>query len=278
MIFINEVQRMTIENQTLYLLSKVQEIEGKEIIKIYEAMGYTPQSVRNIFSKLKKDHYIDSTGRSLYQITKAGKEFITSHYEKENYYNHIWDNKWYMVLSEIPEAHRKKRDGFRKALLEIGFGPLYKSVYIYPWDRTRDVLSIIDTLEIEEYVTILSSDEFIMNKISRDGSNAHNQASRIWNLREINELYQAKLEFYNTSLEPQIAELVIKKSQDYLPLFICYLEIDTLKNELLEHDPMLPPEFLPGNWMGTHVLSTLSHASEKIKRLIPDSSIYYKFL
>lgn len=269
---------MTIENQTLYLLSKVQEIEGKEIIKIYEAMGYTPQSVRNIFSKLKKDYYIDSTGRSLYQITKAGREFITSYYEKENYYNHIWDNKWYMVLSEIPETLRKKRDSFRKSLLGLGFGPLYKSVYIYPWDRTKDVLSIIDSLEIEEYITILSSDEFIMNKISREGSNANNQASKIWNLKEINDLYQANLELYKTSLEPQIAELVNKKSQDYLQLFICYLKVATLKNELLDNDPMLPPEFLPGNWMGTHVLSTMSHANEKIKRLIPESSIYYKFL
>jgi phenylacetic acid degradation operon negative regulatory protein len=276
--FLDEVQSMTIENQTLYLLSKVQEIEGKEIIKIYEAMGYTPQSVRNIFSKLKKDHYIHSTGRSIYQITKAGKEFISSYYERENFYNQIWDNKWYMVLSEIPETLRKKRDTFRKSLLELSFGPLYKSVYIYPWDRTRDVLSIIDSLEIEEYVTILSSDDFIMNKISRDGSNANNQASRIWNLREVNDLYQAKLEFYKTSLEPEIAELVSKKTQDYLQLFICYLKVNTLKNELLENDPMLPPEFLPGNWMGTHVLSTLSHATEKIKRLIPESSIYYKFL
>ncbi|MGX6444017.1 PaaX family transcriptional regulator C-terminal domain-containing protein [Neobacillus sp. K501] len=269
---------MTIENQTLYLLSKVQEIEGKEVIKIYEAMGYTPQSVRNIFSKLKKDHYIHSTGRSIYQITEAGKEFITSRYEKENFYNHIWDNKWFMVLSEIPETLRKKRDAFRKSLIEVGFGSLYKSVYIYPWDRTRVVLSIIDSLEIEEYVTILSSDDFIMNKISRDGSNANNQASRIWNLREVNDLYQEKLEFYKTTSEPHIAEFVSKKSQDYLQLFICYLKVDTLKNELLEKDPMLPPEFLPGNWMGTHVLSTLSHASEKIKRLIPESSIYFKFL
>lgn len=58
---------------------------------------------------------------------------------------------------------RKKRDIFRRKLIQFGFGQLNKSVYVYPWDITKDVINIIDTLEIEDYVTILASNEFLLN-------------------------------------------------------------------------------------------------------------------
>lgn len=269
---------MQAENQALYLMSKVDEIEGKEIIKIYEAMGYTPQSIRNIISKLKKDNYIMSISRARYKVTKTGKEYIDTHLRRKNFYDYKWDNKWYMVLLEIPETQRKKRDAFRRSLIHLGFGQLYKSVYVYPWNRTKDVISIVDTLEIEEYVTILATDEFILNNIRHEGSNGTNQASEIWDLKAINERYKEMLDLFQAQIAPEISNLISENSQDYLQLFAYYLQVNDIKSELLEKDPMLPPEFLPQNWVGTNVLSTLTNASEKIKNLIPSSSVYFPFL
>ncbi|MFT4416774.1 PaaX family transcriptional regulator C-terminal domain-containing protein [Fredinandcohnia humi] len=269
---------MSVENQALYLISKVEEIEGREIIKIYESMGYIPQTIRNLLSKLKREKYITTPSRSVYSITNSGKEFVKNMYVKENFYDKTWDNNWYIVLIGIPEVYRKKRDTFRKSLVDLGFGLLYNSVYISPWDKIEAVMSLIDSLEIEEFVTILTTKNFIVNKIGSAGSAKINYPSNIWNLDEINLNYKKKFEYYKKEIEPSINKLIQQDNIDALQIFIHYLEVSDLIHELLEKDPMLPPEFLPPSWIGTNVLSTLYKIVGKLKPLIPKESIYSRFI
>ncbi|WP_372496318.1 hypothetical protein [Metabacillus halosaccharovorans] len=58
------------------------------------------------------------------------------------------------------------------------FGQLYNSVYIYPWDITSKVLELLDSLELEDYVTIISSQNFIINRVNV------NIAAKIWNIEK----------------------------------------------------------------------------------------------
>ncbi|WP_075983133.1 MULTISPECIES: PaaX family transcriptional regulator C-terminal domain-containing protein [Bacillaceae] len=269
---------MTLEKQLLYLLSKVGEIEGKKLIKTYEAMGYTPQIIRNLLTKLKKEKYIDSLNRAIYRITPLGKEVLSSLYFKRDLYSKHWDGKWYIILIEIPEMLRKKRDIFRRKLIQFGFGQLNKSVYVYPWDITKDVINIIDTLEIEDYVTILASNEFLLNKISKDGEKGANKALEIWKIEELNNIYKEKFERFEMERKSDINKLLNNQHPDDLIAFSYYLEICKLINELLDIDPMLPPEFLPGSWGGTKVLSELNRLYKLIANIIPKESIYYIFV
>lgn len=269
---------MTIEKQILHLMSKVEEIEGKELIKIYETMNYTPQTIRNLLSKLKKGKYIKSLNRSIYQITSLGKEIVTSSYTNKNYYNEKWDGKWYIILMEIPEVERKKRDVFRRNLIQLGFGQLYKSTYIYPWDISQAVINIIDSLEIEEYVTILASNEFILNDISTEGYPGMNKATKIWDIEKINDVYKEKLNWFKHDFEPTIVELLNGQNKDPLKIFSNYLQISEAINELLSIDPMLPPEFLPMSCIGTNVLSEFYRSHHSLATLIPKDCFYYKFV
>jgi phenylacetic acid degradation operon negative regulatory protein len=123
--------------------------EGKDLIKIYETKNYTPQTIRNLLSKLKKEKLVESKARSVYGITTYGKEVIESLSNKVHFYNLEWDGSWYMLMAEIPETERRKRDAFRRSLVHLGFGQFYKSVYVYPWDLTKEVLQLIHSLEIE---------------------------------------------------------------------------------------------------------------------------------
>ncbi|WP_407941603.1 hypothetical protein [Metabacillus schmidteae] len=58
------------------------------------------------------------------------------------------------------------------------FGQLYNSVYIYPWDITSKVLELLDSLELEDYVTIIFSQNFIINRVNV------NIAAKIWNIEK----------------------------------------------------------------------------------------------
>ncbi|MCM3364020.1 PaaX family transcriptional regulator C-terminal domain-containing protein [Niallia sp. HCP3S3_B10] len=269
---------MTLEKQLLNLISIVEEIEGKELIKIYEVMGYSPQIIRNLLTKLKKEKYIDSINRSIYRITPFGKEVQNSLYFKRDLYSKHWDEKWYIVLIEIPEKLRKKRDIFRRKLIQYGFGQLNKSVYIYPWDITKDVMNIIDTLEIEDFVTILASNEFLLNKISKEGEKGANKALEIWNIEELNNIYKEKFDQFENEFKSGINNLITNQYPDDLTVFIYYLEVGKIINELMDIDPMLPPEFLPGSWVGTKVLSELNRLYKLLASIIPKESFYSNFV
>ncbi|PMC37484.1 hypothetical protein CJ195_12090 [Bacillus sp. UMB0899] len=82
---------MSIEKQILYLLSKKKAMESKDIITIFERMDYTPQTIRNTLSKLKKLEYVMTINRSVYTLNPKGFEYITNLVSKVDYYRETWN-------------------------------------------------------------------------------------------------------------------------------------------------------------------------------------------
>lgn len=269
---------MNVENQILFLLSKAKQIEGKYFFQLFGEMGYTQQTIRNTLSKLKKERLIESPARSVYAITSAGSSSISSLYTRPNFYNKVWDEKWYMVMMEIPESQRKKRDLFRRKLTTLGFGALYKSIYIYPWDLIHEVIDLIDSLEIEEYITISVIEKFLLNPIRNSGARGANEAARIWDLEQSNGTYRQKYHWFKSEFEPQLKVFLSQKQTDPLQVFIRYLEISETIHEVLSLDPMLPPQFLPSDWLGTKVLASFKEAQSTLAGLIPAQSFYDQFM
>ncbi len=268
---------MALEKQVMFLLSRKKSIEGKNLIRTFEAMNYTSQSIRNALTKLKKQSYITSIERGSYSLTANGLAAYNLSLNNENFYYKQWDRKWYLVFMEIPETSRKKRDAFRNKLLGLGFGQLYKSVYVYPWDITDKVLDFIDLLEIEEYVTITVSQEFLLNKISPEGSPGPNSARAIWDIEELNHYYQEK-QIWLEKYKADLANLIKDPERDTLSIFAHYLSLRELREELIERDPMLPPEFLPSSWVGTTVLYTIDYQLDLLGNLLSEDPDYSAFV
>jgi phenylacetic acid degradation operon negative regulatory protein len=272
-----EEKKVNVENQVLYLLSKARQIDGKDFLQIFGEMGYTQQTIRNTLSKLKKEKLIESPARSVYTNTPTGNASVSSLYSKPNFYIKVWDEKWYMVMMEIPETERKKRDLFRRKLINLGFGALYKSIYIYPWDITSEVIDLIDSLEIEEYVTISVIEKFLLNPIRNAGARGANEAARIWDLEQSNDTYRQKYNWFTTEFEPQLQVLLGQNQNEPLKVFIRYMEISEAIVEVLSLDPMLPPQFLPSDWLGTKVLAAFKEAQLALASQIPAHSFYHQF-
>ena len=50
-----------------------------------------------------------------------------------------WDKKWRMVIFDISQLKKLYREAFRGKLKELGFYPLQKSVWIYPFDCQDEI-------------------------------------------------------------------------------------------------------------------------------------------
>jgi len=63
-----------------------------------------------------------------------------------------WDRKWRIVLFDVPEQLRNKRDVLRSKLKSIGFLEFQKSTFVYPFPCKDEINFIINFLEIPEHV------------------------------------------------------------------------------------------------------------------------------
>ena len=50
-----------------------------------------------------------------------------------------WDRKWRVVIFDIVELKKIHREAFRGKLKELGFYPLQKSVWVYPFDCKDEI-------------------------------------------------------------------------------------------------------------------------------------------
>jgi phenylacetic acid degradation operon negative regulatory protein len=261
---------LSIEKQILFLLSRTSGMEAKQLIQIYTRLDYVEQSIRNVLSRLKKEGLIEATARSCYRITAQGREVLQSVSSKPSLYNRTWDKTWCFVMLEISENERKKRDRFRSALLQLGFGHLYKSVYVSPWDYSAEVSQLIRSAGIEQYVTVTRS-SIVCNEITAERSKT------IWPLEALNVHYQEKWRWYLESFLPSLQQSISQKAAP-LDLFIHYLHIGEVISELSLRDPMLPAELLPSDWAGKTILNEFYRTFQSFAVLIPKDSPYQAFM
>lgn len=74
-----------------------------------------------------------------------------------------WDKKWRIIIFDIPEKQRRKRDGFRRDIQNLGFKKLQNSIWISPFGDLSDIQIIAKGYKIEKYVVFIAAD-----KISND--------------------------------------------------------------------------------------------------------------
>ena len=66
-----------------------------------------------------------------------------------------WDKRWRLVIFDIPEKFKKGRWALRDKLLELGFYPLQKSVFAYPYDCNDEIDFITRFCDVENFVCYL---------------------------------------------------------------------------------------------------------------------------
>ena len=66
-----------------------------------------------------------------------------------------WDGKWRIVMFDIPEESREKRDLLRWLLKKRGFRKLQDSVFIHPYPLNREAIVYLKKTGLQNYIRIL---------------------------------------------------------------------------------------------------------------------------
>lgn len=110
---------------------------------------YRRQSVSNAFSRLRKEgaFIIEKRNNQLYLSLseegrkKAGRFQINDLKIKKP---KKWDGKWRLVVFDVDNRQRMKREVLRGFLKRLGFYKLQQSVWIYPFDCQDEIVLLKD--------------------------------------------------------------------------------------------------------------------------------------
>jgi len=110
------------------------------VIKRYEKLKkYPKRKVSDAFYRLRKQGFIEiqTVNRQIYiSLTQEGKKRagIFQIDKLRITRPKRWDRKWRLLMFDIPQTRKISREALRGKLKELGFLPLQKSVWAYPFE------------------------------------------------------------------------------------------------------------------------------------------------
>lgn len=140
------------------------QIFGKRYKKINK---YNKRQIQNNLQYLKQKKMIsfvrESDDKITVKITKNGYKKIVQYSidELEIKKPKKWDKKWRIVTFDIPDKNKKARDALRRKLKDLGFYQFQKSVWIYPYECSDEIMFVVKIFNIERFVEILTVTEII---------------------------------------------------------------------------------------------------------------------
>lgn len=171
------------------------------------------------------------------KLTKEGEDRLKNILPKNDDVPR-WDGKWHIVLFDISEKERAKRNVLRDFLKRLGFGKLFESTWISPFPFLGQVDQFIKSHHLKSQVILSISD-----RVGTEGS--RDLAARIWKLSEINQDYQNFLD----SKKPPPNKLIFQ-----------YLAV-------ARKDPRLPKELLPIDWKGERAFERYQELTGSLKKI-----------
>ncbi len=121
--------------------------------------------VQRSFYYLREKGYVDikPLTEGDFKVTlkqKGRKKIINLNYETLTIAKPSkWNGKWWLVLADIPVKSRYLADKFRAKIKQLNFYPLQRTVWLFPYDPTDEILFISGFLKIDQFVTLMRVDE-----------------------------------------------------------------------------------------------------------------------
>ncbi len=70
-----------------------------------------------------------------------------------------WDQKWRIVMFDIPETKKSARNALRLKLRELGFQEFQRSVFIHPHECEKEINFIVEFFEVRPYVRLITAEK-----------------------------------------------------------------------------------------------------------------------
>ncbi|MBI2588969.1 hypothetical protein HYW35_02065 [Candidatus Saccharibacteria bacterium] len=121
------------------------------------------RELKRILSYMKEKRLINYSPAARFEhgvtITKRGRQRL----ERANFASleikrpSSWDKKWRLVIFDIPEEMKTARDALTSKLYKLGFKPLQRSVWIYPFACHEEIEAVAVYYKLEDYLTYIET-------------------------------------------------------------------------------------------------------------------------
>ena len=114
-------------------------------------------SLAQALKRLREKGFIEKENldnQIIFKLTQSGANLLDEFSNSQK----IWDNKWRIVIFDIPEQKRIIRNMFRRNLKKWGFKHLQKSVWISKRDVFDKLKKYVEDLGISQWVVIIEAD------------------------------------------------------------------------------------------------------------------------
>lgn len=103
--------------------------------------------------------YFDKKGEFI-EITPKGKKLVQKIFIEQLKIKSPtkWDKKWRLVIFDIPDDKKDRRDILREKLERLGFLKLQESVYVFPFECVAEITALKKMYFIEPYVQYVLAD------------------------------------------------------------------------------------------------------------------------
>jgi phenylacetic acid degradation operon negative regulatory protein len=216
------------------------EVRLRALAALMACFDVPEPTVRVVAARLRREGWLDSRrdGReTVYVLTDTAWRLLDE--GRSRIFDRAtgpWDGQWHTVIYQVPETERALREGLRKQLSWLGFGPLAPSVWISPHDRTAEVRA-----HLAEHASVRLD---VLRSRSEGPAADREMARRAWDLDGLDRDYAVLLEAYRPRLGAYRRGLSGREA------LVARMQLVHDYRRFPFRDPDLPPELLPEGWSG----------------------------
>ncbi len=121
--------------------------------------GYSDRKQYVGFKNLERRGLIKIADKNNFTFTGEGRKWLQGsflRYFKSKTSN--WDNKWRVVIFDIPNELHMERIKFRRKIKSMGFVMLQKSVFVFPYPCNEEIGDVAGDLRVDKYVDIITAE------------------------------------------------------------------------------------------------------------------------
>ena len=113
-------------------------------------------SAQTILWRLRKKGLVEKKEKC-YRLTFLGLNFVKKFQEKNT--EKPWDDKWRIIMFDIPEKRRKNRNWLRTQLINLEYKLLQESVFIGKQPFKEDFFEELTNRNLYQYIRLLTVGE-----------------------------------------------------------------------------------------------------------------------
>ncbi len=183
-----------------------------------------------------------------------------------------WDGSWRLYILTVPETVRQIRDQVRTRLSQLGAALLTGGVHVSPHDLSDELASLLDELDAHRYLATATTTD-----LSVAGSSNRLDLTRdLWPVEALGDQYRRLQE---DTLDPLLQHLEAHPDLSADAAVVILLRVLVHVGQVMQGDPLLPPELLPHPWAGTRARTAADLLGEHLQvRLGPQAPAALRLL